>query len=248
MTDISYQLYSSRQFPPLAGTLKMLKDLGYTQVEGFGGLYGDVPGLVTALNASGMTMPSGHFSIDLLEKEPDRVFEIARATGMKALYCPHIAADQRPTDKAGWRAFGKRLEAAGKRFVDAGYVFGWHNHDFELRPQTDGSVPLEEIFKGGPNLTWEADLAWIVRGGADPFDWIKRHGGRMTSVHIKDIAPEGECVDEDGWADVGHGTMDWKGLWQAVRATPCQTFVMEHDKPNDDRRFARRSIQSVKGF
>ena len=29
MSDISYQLYSSRNFPPLLDTLKMLKALGY---------------------------------------------------------------------------------------------------------------------------------------------------------------------------------------------------------------------------
>ena len=45
-------------------------------------------------------------------------------------------------------------------------------------------------------------MAWIVRGGADPFEWIKRYADRIASVHIKDIAPAGECEDEDGWADV----------------------------------------------
>ena len=31
MTDFSYQLYSSRNFPPLADTLKMLARLGYSR-------------------------------------------------------------------------------------------------------------------------------------------------------------------------------------------------------------------------
>ena len=31
MTDFSYQLYSSRNFLPLAETMKMLGDLGYKQ-------------------------------------------------------------------------------------------------------------------------------------------------------------------------------------------------------------------------
>ena len=41
MTDYSYQLYSSRNFGPLPDTLKMVADLGYTQVEGYGALLGD---------------------------------------------------------------------------------------------------------------------------------------------------------------------------------------------------------------
>lgn len=36
MTAFSYQLYSSRNFPPLAATLTMLADLGYAEVEGYG--------------------------------------------------------------------------------------------------------------------------------------------------------------------------------------------------------------------
>lgn len=66
---------------------------------------------------------------------------------------------------------------------------------------------------------------------------------------MKDIAPEGECEDEDGWADVGTGTMDWKAIMDAVRTrTNTRFFVMEHDKPNDHERFARRSIENAKQY
>lgn len=246
MTEFSYQLYSSREFPPLSGTLGMLKQLGYSQVEGYGGLYHDLDTLKGALSESGLSMPSGHFGLDLLEDEPDRAIAISRAAGMRAVYCPHLAAELRPTDAAGWRAFGARLEKIGEPFRAAGLTFGWHNHDFEFAPLPDGTVPMEHILEGGPGLSWEADIAWIVRGGADPLDWIRRHGNRITAVHVKDIAPSGECIDEDGWADVGQGTMDWKGLWTALRATPANLFVMEHDKPNDDRRFASRSIEAIR--
>ncbi|MCT8999773.1 sugar phosphate isomerase/epimerase family protein [Chelativorans intermedius] len=249
MTEFSYQLYSSREFPPLAQTLKMLRSLGYAQVEGYGGVYGDLPALKAALDEAGIAMTSGHFSLDMLENEPDRVLEIAQTVGMQAAYCPHLAADQRPADGAGYARFGERLQKAGEPLVKAGLIFGWHNHDFEFRPLADGAVPQAEIFRGGPELSWEADIAWIVRGGADPLEWIEAHGARISSVHIKDIAPEGEKADEDGWADVGTGIMDWRGLMAAVREkTKARFFVMEHDKPSDHERFARRSIENAGRF
>ncbi len=248
MADISYQLYSSREFPPLIETLKMLKDLGYSQVEGYGGVYGDPATLKSALAEAGLSMPSGHFGIDMLEGEPDKALEIAAAAGMRAVYCPFLMPDDRPGDAAGWRAFGERLQAAGKPFRAAGLDFGWHNHNFEFETLEDGSVPLEHIFEGGPDLSWEADIAWVVRGGADPLDWIRRYGDRITAVHVKDIAPAGECADEDGWADVGHGTMDWAGIWAALRGTNAGIFIMEHDKPNDHRRFATRSIRALRNI
>jgi len=248
MPRFSYQLYSSREFPPLSDTLRMLKDAGYSEVEGYGGVYDDPDGLAKLLKQVGLTMPTGHFSIDTLEKEPEKALAIASTLGMKAIYCPYLLPADRPADGPGWRAFGARLQKAGETVRKAGHVFGWHNHDFEFKKTPDGAIPQDEIFKGGADLSWEADIAWIVRGGADPLDWIKRHGDRITAVHIKDIAPEGECMDEDGWADVGHGTIDWKGVMLALKSTPATTFIIEHDKPKDHRRFAARSFQTVSKF
>lgn len=246
MTAFSYQLYSSRNFPPLDATLKMVGDLGYAEVEGFGGVYSDPKALKAALDRNGLEMTSGHFGIDMLEKEVDKALDIARTVGMKAIYCPYLMPDQRPADAAGWRAFGKRLERAGKPYRDAGFTFGWHNHDFEFKVLPDGSLPMTLILEAAPGLTWEADVAWIVRGGADPIDWIRRYGDRLTAVHVKDIAPAGQNADEDGWADVGHGTVPWRAIWAEVKKTPASIFVMEHDKPNDDARFARRSLEAAR--
>lgn len=248
MTAFSYQLYSSRDFPPLDATLRMLGDLGYDEVEGFGGVYADPEALRAALDRNGLRMTSGHFGIDMLENEVDRALGVARAVGMQAIYCPYLVPDRRPVDAAGWRAFGKRLETAGKPYRDAGFVFGWHNHDFEFRALPDGTMPIELLFDAAPGLSWEADVAWIVRAGADPIGWIRRYGDRLSAVHVKDIAPAGGNADEDGWADVGHGTVPWAAIWAQVRETPARFFVMEHDKPNDDARFARRSIEAARTF
>lgn len=247
----SYQLYSSRNFPPLAATLKMLAETGYKDTEGFGGLYADAAKLAemaAGLKANGLAMSTGHFSLDQIEKTPDFVIEIARTLGMKKVYCPYVMPADRPTDGAGWRAFGARLEQAGKPIVAAGYGFGWHNHDFEFVGGPDGRVPMFEILAGGPSLEWEMDVAWVVRGGADPFAWIKAYGSRISSAHVKDIAPRGENLAEDGWADVGHGTVDWKGLIAALKGVGCDYFVMEHDNPADDRRFASRSLVSTTSY
>ncbi len=74
-----------------------------------------------------------------------------------------------------------------------------------------------------------------------------RHGNPETRrssswpCHVKDLAPAGECLDEDGWADPGYGTMGWKDLSGRLRKAGVKYFVAEHDKPNDVARFARRA-------
>lgn len=251
MTSFSYQLYSSRHFPPLSATLRMLAEAGYREVEGFGGLFTDsavVEALKSGLEDSGLTMPTAHFPLEMVEGACQRVLEIARTLGIRTIYVPYLAAEHRPDTRAGWEAFGKRLEEAGRPLREAGLGFGWHNHDFELRPLADGTIPLSALFVGGPELEWEADIAWIICGGGDPFAWIEAERQRITAVHVKDIAPKGENADEDGWADVGAGTVDWPALMVALRATPARHFVMEHDNPKDAARFAARSIAAAQRY
>ena len=84
------------------------------------------------------------------------------------------------------------------------------------------------------------DVAWVVRGGADPLPWIDRHGKRIVAVHVKDIAKPGEGKDEDGWSDVGHGTMDWAGLLKALRAKTAGE-VLRHGAGQSERHRALRA-------
>jgi sugar phosphate isomerase/epimerase len=247
----SYQLYSSRNFPPTLATLQMLAEMGYDGAEGFGGLYADQAGLdalAAGLKQTGLKMASGHFGLDQIEDTPDWAITVAKTLGMDTVIVPWLHPDMRPTTAKGWYDLGARLQKAGRPLVDAGLRFGWHNHDFEFVTLPDGTIPQTALFDGGPDLAWEMDVAWVVRGGADPIQWIKDHISRIIAAHVKDIAPTGKNTDEDGWADVGHGTIDWKSLLNTLRDIGVTNFVMEHDNPTDHARFARRALASVKSY
>ena len=251
MTDFSYQLYSSRNFQPLSDTLKMLADLGYSQVEGFGALFSDdaaIDALKRDLDANGLHMATAHFGLDMVRDTPDRALDIARKLGVEAVFVPFLMPDARPNDAAGWRDFGATLDKCGKPLREAGLAYGWHNHDFEFQPTETGEMPLDLILDGGRDLAIELDVAWVVRGGEDPLAWIEKYADRILSAHVKDIAPAGENADEDGWADVGHGVMDWPAIMAALKKTKARYFVMEHDNPSDHARFARRSIETVRAL
>ena len=73
------------------------------------------------------------------------------------------------------------------------------------------------------------------------------YGPRISAIHVKDLAVPGQNLNEDGWADVGYGTLDWQELYTEIKAqTAAKYFVMEHDNPTDIDRFASRSIATVK--
>jgi sugar phosphate isomerase/epimerase len=249
MTGFSYQLYSSRDHTPWSDVLKTLGKAGYKAVEGFGGVYDDPKAFRAAMTANGLKMPTAHFPIEMLEKQFGQAEAIAKTLGVKIMICPYLSAEDRPRDSKGWIAFGKRLEKIAVRAKAAGYAFAWHNHDFEFHSLPDGSSPMRHILEAAPNVDWEMDVAWAIRGGADPSVWIMAFGPRIVSVHVKDIAKAGMNIDQDGWSDVGSGVVDWKGLFKLLRAkTKAKHFVMEHDKPADAARFAKRSIAAANTF
>lgn len=248
---LSLQLYSARFATPYADVIRRLSALGFNAAEGFGGAFDDMPAIRAALEETGMTMPSLHVSLNMIETDPQAVADLAGQVGATMIFAPHLTADQQPKDSQGWQAIGARLAAAHKDMTARGLRFGWHNHDFEFHPTPDGQIPMQIMLDAAPMIEWEADIAWIVRGKGDPLDWIARHGDRITAAHFKDIAPEGEKTDEDGWADPGTGTMDWPAIITALREqTRIELLVAEHDKPSDFDRFATqaaRAWQDLKG-
>lgn len=246
--DFSYQLYSSRNFPPIDDVLGRLAKIGYKQVEGFGGLYADADGLAASLKKHGLSMPTGHFGLAQL-KDTSTALKTAETLGMKVLYCPAIPKEERSQGEEKWVELGETLAQLGETFRKNGFGFGWHNHDFEFQPTTSGKLPMDILLETAPNNEWEMDVAWVVKGKQDPIAWLKKYGARINAVHVKDIAPAGEATNEDGWADVGHGTMDWPALQSAIKAhTNARYWVMEHDNPADDARFAQRSFASVSAW
>ncbi|MCY6381182.1 sugar phosphate isomerase/epimerase family protein [Hoeflea prorocentri] len=247
--DLSFQLYSARNFTPWDKVLSYLSQMGYTQVEGFGGVYEDAAAFRGSMDDNGLAMPTGHFGVETLEDDFDAVIALAETLGINSIFCPYLNEDQRPTDAAGYTQFARRLSAINTKVRATGRRFGWHNHDFEFRPLADGTIPQKVILDEAPDIDWEADIAWIIRGGGEPLEWIENYGSRITSVHVKDIAPAGQCEDEDGWEDVGHGIVAWKNILRALNeSAKVSYFVMEHDNPNDFERFARRSFQAMSRF
>ncbi len=245
---ISYQLYSSRNFPDLSRQATMLAGIGVRHVEPFGGLLADVDALAEALAANGLDAPTCHVGAPTWRDAFDSVAPKLRKLGVATAFMPAVPADEREQDREGWQKVGRELSDYARRLKDQGIRFGWHNHAFEMAPLPDGSLPIEWILGEDSDVLWQVDIAWILRGGQDPAALIRRYGDRVVSFHVKDLAPAGTCLDEDGWADPGHGTIDWATLLPVMRATPATTWVLEHDNPNDDARFAARALETVRSW
>lgn len=244
---LSLQLYSLRHAGDLPTQLDIARDSGFRIVETIAAHLADAARTRAMLDERGLTARSGHVPMDALRDRFDDTVVAARTVGLSLLAMPALPPDQRALDAEGWRAVGAELGGMAARLADAGLTLAYHNHDWEMRPAGGGDLPLALLLDAGAKdgLHWQADLAWVIRGDRDPAALIDRFGDRLASVHVKDIAPPGQAEDEDGWADVGHGTVDWADLWRRCRDTKARLMVAEHDNPSDAARFARRSFAAM---
>ena len=244
-TPLSIQLYSLRALPGLPAMLDAARNAGYRHVELIGSQLDAATEVRKQLDARELSASSSHVGIAALRERFDAVMAACKTLGFTQLFMPAVPPDERQNVEPYWSALGGELGQMAARAKDHGITLGYHNHDWELKTQADGRSALDCLFAGAGDapLSWQADVAWLVRGGADPVALIQRHKDRLVSVHAKDLAPEGTKLDEDGWADVGHGVLDWRGrLAPAAAACGARWLVAEHDKPSDPLRFARNSF------
>lgn len=208
--ELSIQLYSLREYGDLARQLAALAEIGFKRVETVGGHLADARSTRALLVSHGMTAPTGHVAMADLRTRLDWVADQARIVGIQELYMPAVPPEEREATADQWRAIGAELGEMAERMAGHGLKLGYHNHHWELRPFADGTTPLQRLFEGakGSKLTFEADLAWLVRGDADPIAWMDAEKARLTAVHVKDIARDGENLDQDGWSDIGAGRLD----------------------------------------
>jgi len=240
--NLSYQLYSSRNWP-LPDTLKMLSGIGYTEVEAFGGLFDDVAGLKAACTENGLTISSCHMDLEKLETDIVGCIALGKDLGVKRIYGPYLDEEKRPTDRAGWKKLADRLADVKPIIETAGFVFGWHNHDFEFVDLGDGTTPMDILAQA--QIPFELDLGWVHVAGFDVIETIRKYGPLIRTAHIKDRAADGKNSDEDGWADVGTGVLDWAPIMAALKDAGVDHYVIEHDNPSDHERFARVSFDHI---
>lgn len=245
---LSIQLYSLRDMHGLDRQLDAVTTAGLKLVETIQPHLDDAHNVRQALDARGLRAPSGHVAMPALRERFDQTVQAARTLGLDLLIVPALPSDERYQDVGGWTRTGMELSALGRRLREHGLAFAYHNHAWELEALPDGQMPLNVLLQTAEGVGWQADVAWLVRGGGDIDEWLDRWRTRIVSVHVKDIAAKGHNIDEDGWASVGAGTMAWDSLLARCAALPARQLVLEHDKPRDPAAFVTESTAFLRGL
>ena len=94
----------------LPGTLKKVAEVGYKAVElaGYGNLK-SAKDVKKALDDAGLKAPAGHWSMDTLVKEFERIMEDAQLLEMQWVVVPNLPEKLRK-DAAAWKTTAKLLD------------------------------------------------------------------------------------------------------------------------------------------
>ncbi|TWG91094.1 sugar phosphate isomerase/epimerase [Luteimonas sp. J16] len=230
---IAVQMYTLRNAGSLEDQLRIVQDAGVRAVETVGTQNVPADELKRLLEQYGIQPVSAHVALTELRDDIDGVVAFHRAIGNRVLVVPWLQEAERPADAEGWRALGRELGDLARRLQAMDMQLAYHNHDFEL-VDFDGKTGLELLFEAaGPALAVELDLAWVARAGRDPAQFLGRFPGRVFAVHAKDNAPDGQARDEQGFAALGQGVLDWDAILPAAADVGVQWYIIEHDLPRD---------------
>jgi sugar phosphate isomerase/epimerase len=223
-------------------TLQAIAEIGYEEVE-LAGLHGMSPReMRLRLDEAGLRAASSHPGLDAVRDDWSRTLEGAVELGQSLIAGPSIPGDERTAD--GLRRVADDFNRAGEAAVRAGLRFGYHNHDWEIRPLEDGTVPIQLLLDrtDAALVDWQMDVFWTVHGGGDVMRYLAAFPGRVTSLHVKDRTTSGEMVD------VGDGVIPFEPiLAEAGRLGLLHAFV-EHDRPADALDSVRRSYGHLTRF
>ncbi|PHI20392.1 xylose isomerase [Lewinellaceae bacterium SD302] len=196
----------------LPGTLALLGEIGYREVEFFGpypfsaeatkkgweavkgmiglsnnAFYGHTAEEVAAiLNDYKLNVPSVH--ADLLSLRENAVGFARGIAPLKPTYIVVPAIDQPLRTKLDdYKRLADSFNKIGKQLSDFGMKFGYHNHGYEHLPM-DGEVPLDYLIKNtNPEyVAFELDIFWMQAAGADPVTYLQKYPGRFKMLHLKD--------------------------------------------------------------
>jgi sugar phosphate isomerase/epimerase len=142
------------------------------------------------------------------------------------------------------------MNKAGEICRKHGVQLCYHHHSFEFDP-AGGKRPFDTLVERfDPKLVhFEIDTFWLKIGGEDPAAMLRRLKGRVSLVHLKDIARgtaieynEGK-VPREAFKEVGNGELNWPDILKACEETGVRHYIVEQDWwPGDPLESLKQSI------
>jgi len=240
--NIGLQLYSLRDAmkTDALGTLKLVADIGFTTLEAAnyadGKIYGMTPNeFKKVVKGLGMNMTSAHLGGPIYTKETHseaidwwkKALEDHLDAGCKFIVKPSMPIPKTLDELKMWCDF---YNAIGEVTSASKVQFGFHNHNREFE-KIEGEIVYDYMINNTDpqKVFFEMDVYWLMKGGYNPVDYMKKYINRFPVLHIKDEKEIGES-----------GLIDFKSIYETAYKNGLKDSFVEVERYNFE------PIESVK--
>lgn len=212
------------------GVLKALSEFGYKQIESYEGDQGIFWGMSPQeynlyLKELGMDGVSAHCDIN---KDFESKAQQAGEIGMQYLICPWVGPQESMDD---FKRIAEQFNECGEICRKYGLRFAYHNHAYSFQ-ELEGQMPQDYMMENTDPETvdYEMDIYWVVTGGADPKDYLKRYPGRFKLSHVKDRLKDAPDDERQASCVLGKGQVDYPSILTLAKEQGMEYFLVEQER------------------
>jgi inosose dehydratase len=269
-----------REYTPYPQLLDEMSAAGYTATEWSTIMPREPKVLMQDLQARGMRMLGGFVGLELRDSAK-RTQEISKGLEIgnyfKSLGASYLIAadtgDTRRIEAGGhvdasigltdeqWNSLGSGLNELATALKPVGVKLVFHNHVGTYVETEEETSRLLEVTDASL-VGWCLDCGHLTYGGGDTLRMLKKYGGRVGYVHIKDV--DGEILQralQERWsfhralkafifAKLGHGIVNIPAVIRALTDSGYDGWVVvEQDTtPGDPTRVAGENRRYLEGL
>lgn len=233
---LAVQLWSFRNDfkKDVPGTLKRVRELGFTNVE-LAGHYGMTAQQFRAeLDKVGLKAVSMHIELKTARDKIDEVIRDAKILGVQDVGVPWIKS---PFTKADCLQTIEIFNRAGEKLAANGLRFFYHIHGYEFVPNEGGKGTLFDLLMEKTNskfVSMQLDTYHVAFPGQDPVKLMQKYPGRFSSLHLKDIRKgvvgdhSGDFREKDA-TPMGQGKINWPEVFKAAHKEGVKWYIIEDE-------------------
>ncbi len=236
VNSFGFQTWTIREelMEDFPGTLKMMADLGYKEVEmcsplgykdsGFGPLFG-MSGreMRSIIEDAGLICTSSHFNMGELRDHLEDRIQWAIDLGMKQMICSSFWLEKDATVD-DYRKAADELNEIAVKTKESGLQMGFHNHHMEFEKRGDELIYNALLDQFDPDLVKMQFQVAVVNIGYKAADYFRKYPGRFISAHLSDWSSQKETQ-----VPIGQGIVDWKDFFKATKTGGVQNVYVEMD-------------------
>ncbi|MBQ9031155.1 MAG: sugar phosphate isomerase/epimerase [Parasporobacterium sp.] len=192
---------------------------------------------VRSIRSAGLEVHSAHLMFcevypELIAENIPYLLQVSRQTGIRqfVVSCSFETAQRT-------REFIPFLQQAANALKEEGVTLCYHNHHQDCTVLENGRTAFEMILEECPDIMLQLDVGWAWYGGMDPVAFMKAHGDRIASVHLKDLTEDArERSDPGRFTAIGQGCVPIRDVLDHLPLCrlSCGKLIIDQDASAGD--------------